>query len=298
MKKVKFNNPSIKNKKDLEKNKSEIVDELLAKPFIKEKIEQLNIGMDTFNEYLGYFVSYADDYEACLYCKGLQQCPKEIKGIEMGLVLDDDDFLVRTFKLCKWKELERQINQNYIIRDFNDEHLNVELDSLDGRKGRTMLEKKLFEIDLDICKEGIYVHGDNDLGKSFSLIALCNGFVRRNIKCAFVDVKEFIERLKGTFGSYQDAYTNLMDSIKNVEVLVLDDLGEEKASEWVRDEILSTILDYRHKNKLLTFITSCYTLEELESLYVISKGEGNQKIRTKKFIDKIKRNCPNIIHVR
>ncbi len=297
MKQIKFSNPSIKNKKDVEKSKSKIADQILAKSFVKAKMKQLDIGMDKFNQYLGYFVSYAEDYEACLNCKNLEECSKEVKGIDMDLIIDEYGDLVRVFNLCKWKQLERQINLNYIIRDFNDDFLNIELDHLEAREGRVLLETKLFEIDMDISKEGIYVHGDNDVGKSFSLIALCNGMVRKNVKCAFVDVKEFIEKLKSSFNSHQDAYSNIMNSVKTVEILVLDDLGEEKASEWVRDDVLATILDYRHKNNLLTFITSSYTIEELSTLYNISKGAAASNIRTKKFIEKIKRNCPNIIHV-
>ena len=87
-----------------------------------------------------------------------------------------------------------------------------------------------------------------------------------------------------------------MAKVKEVDVLVLDNLGDEKISEWTRDDIISGILDYRIKNDLLTYITSSYTLEELSSLYEVSKTNSDVgKIKANKFIEKIKTACPRQI---
>ena len=62
----------------------------------------------------------------------------------------------------------------------------------------------------------------------------------------------------------------------------------EKISEWTRDDIISGILDYRIKNDLLTYITSSYTLEELTSLYDVSKTNNEVgKIKANKFVERI-----------
>ena len=38
---------------------------------------------------------------------------------------------------------------------------------------------------------------------------------------------------------------NLVDEIKQAEVLILDDIGAEQSTPWVRDEILQVVLQYR-----------------------------------------------------
>ena len=87
-----------------------------------------------------------------------------------------------------------------------------------------------------------------------------------------------------------------MAKVKEVDVLVLDNLGDEKISEWTRDDIISGILDYRIKNDLLTYITSSYTLDELAKLYDVSKTNSDVgKIKAGKFIEKIKVACPRQI---
>ena len=88
----------------------------------------------------------------------------------------------------------------------------------------------------------------------------------------------------------------LMSKVKEVDVLVLDNLGDEKISEWTRDDVISGILDYRIKNDLLTYITSSYTLDELLSLYDVSKTNSDVgRIKANKFIERIKAACPKQI---
>lgn len=47
----------------------------------------------------------------------------------------------------------------------------------------------------------------------------------------------------------------LVDEIKLSEVLILDDIGAEQSTAWVRDEILQVILQYRMQENLPTFFS-------------------------------------------
>ena len=90
----------------------------------------------------------------------------------------------------------------------------------------------------------------------------------------------------------------MREIVKTCDILVLDNLGEEKQTEWVRDDVISSIIDYRSKNNLITFITSCYTLEELEKMYNVAKiNIETGKLKARKFIDKIKAICPTIVYI-
>ena len=59
---------------------------------------------------------------------------------------------------------------------------------------------------------------------------------------------------------YQD---KILSEIKNVEVLILDDIGVEKISDWV-NEMLFNILDHRMKFKKITIFTSNAKIEDLQ----------------------------------
>ena len=216
----------------------------------------------------------------------------------LSLVKREDGSIDREYTLCPKREEQRKMLTNYLIRDFNDEFLKIDLDNVDNRKGRFKYEKKLMEIDLDKANEGMYIYGPSNSGKTYPLIALCNEFVKDDKKCVFVEVKNFIDSLKSTFNSNKGSYDSLMNTVKNVDVLVLDGLGEEKQSEWVRDDVIGNVLEYRNKNHLLTYITSCFDLSEIEKLYNVSKSNFDMgKLKASKFVDKIRHACPNEIKI-
>ena len=300
MEQIKFSDSLVGKQIVSKDTKSRIKENLLQKSHIKQKLKELKASKEEFDELLGYFVSYDEDFEACKDCKSLKDCKKEIKGMKMDLVRDEDGDIVRVYDLCDLKKEERRINQNYLIRDFPDAHLNVELEDLDGRKGRINLEYELLHLDINNDnKKGIFVFGKPNTGKSFPFIAFLNGLVRKDVKCAFVNVREFTELLKRGFNDLTQNVNDTIDIVKDVTVLVLDDLGDEKISEWVRDDVLTTILDYRFKNGLVTFITSSYDLKELEILYTVSKtSKAVASMKAEKFIEKIKNSCPIIIEVK
>ena len=78
-----------------------------------------------------------------------------------------------------------------------------------------------------------------------------------------------------------------MNDLKNADILLLDDIGAESVSEWSRDEILGTILQYRMDAKKTTFFTSNLTIEELEQHLSITKN-GVNIVKAKRIIERIK----------
>ena len=276
----------------INESKKIVREELIDDPIIIKKMRDLDCSEKEFDDYLGYFLSYYEDKTCCDKCKNPKRCPKQFEGIAMDLYRSEYG-IERKFSLCPARELERTIALNYLIRDFPNSYLGITLDDIDNRKGRFPYEKELLETDVDGENQGMFVSGPSSCGKSYPLIALCNEFVRSNKQCSYVETRNFLESLKNSLDNKEE-YFKLMSKVKEVDVLVLDNLGDEKISEWTRDDIISGILDYRIKNDLLTYITSSYTLEELSSLYDVSKTNNGEvgKIKANKFIERIKAACP------
>ena len=92
-----------------------------------------------------------------------------------------------------------------------------------------------------------------------------------------------------------DGYANAIDIVSNVEVLVIENLGDEKISDWSRT-ILSDILSSRNRSDKFTIISSSHYYEDLESLYSAIKGETNyraNKIKAQDLLSQIKTLCKN-----
>jgi len=70
-------------------------------------------------------------------------------------------------------------------------------------------------------------------------------------------------------------------------MLLLDDIGAEIVTEWSRDEVLGTILQYRMEENLPTFFTSNLTLEELEVHLAMTNKEVDV-LKARRIIQRIK----------
>ncbi len=68
---------------------------------------------------------------------------------------------------------------------------------------------------------------------------------------------------------------------------MLDDIGAETVTEWGRDEVLGTILQYRMEEHLPTFFTSNLTLEELADHLSMTKREVDV-VKARRIIERIK----------
>ena len=66
---------------------------------------------------------------------------------------------------------------------------------------------------------------------------------------------DFVRRVQSSFGD-GDNIEDLVYRLKTCDVLMLDDLGRESNTSYIRDEILGPILQYRCDNYLPMFVSS------------------------------------------
>ena len=74
---------------------------------------------------------------------------------------------------------------------------------------------------------------------------------------------------------------------EKAEILILDDIGAEQMSAWVRDEILQVILQHRMQENLPTFFTSNFNFEELERHFAASRN-GDETWQAKRVMERVK----------
>ncbi|MDO8751583.1 MAG: ATP-binding protein [Dehalococcoidia bacterium] len=108
-------------------------------------------------------------------------------------------------------------------------------------------------------------------GKTRVATAITRGFAGHGMAARYAYVPDLLDELrKAQFESTYDDYGNksgsrfyeVMEELKQVDVLVLDDLGVEKESPWA-DEQLDKILDYRYRNASWTVLTTNMEITQL-----------------------------------
>lgn len=84
----------------------------------------------------------------------------------------------------------------------------------------------------------------------------------------FVDYALLVDTLRDRYSDSYDA--TLMENAFNVPLLLLDDVGSGKMSDYAREQT-NILINHRYSNNLSTIITSNLTLEELSEPTVLGK---------------------------
>lgn len=107
-------------------------------------------------------------------------------------------------------------------------------------------------------KNGIVLWGPTGSGKTHLAAAIVNSWVGK-VPALFLSSPDMLAAIRP--GSDKDP--KALDLAKRVRLLVIDDLGAEKSSEWTLETHFA-ILNYRYDWHLPTIITTNYSLEMLE----------------------------------
>lgn len=109
-------------------------------------------------------------------------------------------------------------------------------------------------------RRGLYLWGPVGTGKTYAAFAIMKKLGDMGIRARFYTSPELMDLLRDDF-DHKDSY-NLDRLLESRAALIIDDLGAEKATEWVV-ETLHKIIDKRYREVLPTYITSNNSLDEL-----------------------------------
>ena len=73
------------------------------------------------------------------------------------------------------------------------------------------------------------------------------------------------------------------DRVKAAPILMLDDIGADALSTWLRDDILGVILEYRMQEELPTFFSSNFTMAELEAHLAVDTHGNQEPLKAKRI---------------
>jgi len=108
-----------------------------------------------------------------------------------------------------------------------------------------------------VVDRGLLFYGDAGVGKTHLAVALMReAIVRKGARAVFYEVRELLKLVRDTYrNSTEISELDVLKPVLEAELLVLDDLGAEKKSEWV-DETIGLVVNTRYSERRLTVITS------------------------------------------
>lgn len=103
---------------------------------------------------------------------------------------------------------------------------------------------------------GLFFCGGVGTGKTHLAVAAMSELMEtKRVPSLFVTVPELLDNLRGTYNAPGRNLDDWMDAVKNAELLLLDDLGSEKASQWVQERLF-VVVNHRYREALPTLFTS------------------------------------------
>jgi DNA replication protein DnaC len=106
-------------------------------------------------------------------------------------------------------------------------------------------------------ERGLCFVGPHGVGKTHLAVAILKKVVRQtNAKALFWDTTDLLREIRNTYDpSVRAAEMSILRPVMEAQLLVLDDIGKDRFSEWV-EETMNLIINTRYNQRLLTVFTS------------------------------------------
>ena len=113
--------------------------------------------------------------------------------------------------------------------------------------------------DYPAVDRGLLLMGTVGVGKTHLSAAILRRLVEKGTPCLFYEFGTLLKEIQSSYNPIsQTSELRVLAPVYEAEVLVLDELGASKPTDWVRDTMMQ-IIGTRYNNRKLTILTTNYT---------------------------------------
>ncbi|WP_166240552.1 ATP-binding protein [Paenibacillus turpanensis] len=285
------------------------VEQLANDPLVRKfRLKYPEIDDHTLKLNLSKLYLHVKEMGNCAKCPGLDKCPNDFEGHYTMLSADQaggfwqiyDRKVACKKQVAKEKQDvirkrirsfyvdERALAEGYAFGDIVD----TDLERADAIE-QLMIYIQRTKSD-GLQPEGLFLTGDHGRGKTFLVSYMLFELAKSGFSGVIVYMPDFVEDLKAMI-SEPVKLKEMVETLKEADLLVFDDVGAENLTPWVRDHVLGTILNYR-MNRKPTFYTSNHSLEGFEKHLCFTSKDGEEEYKGRRLMERI-RPFVEVIHV-
>ncbi|MGE5360281.1 MAG: ATP-binding protein [Bacteroidales bacterium] len=190
---------------------------------------------------------------ACAVCEGT------------GWKAVTEDGVRRMMRCDCWREeiVRRRLTEARIPKRYEHCDLSNFVCYENDKLARAINGVRRFTQAFPVVDKGLFLIGPPGIGKShLAVAALKHAIVSCGARGLFYDVRELLKLIRSTYNQQtKTAEMEVLRPVLEADLLVLDDLGAEKTSEWV-EETLNLVVNTRYSERRPTIFTSNYEEKE------------------------------------
>lgn len=199
------------------------------------------------------------DYERC-ECNDAQAYWNEYDLKKLRMLEEEK-------KLELMQEFSRKVEK--IIRNskMSKRNLSYKFDNYEpnnsNRKVFNNLKKYSERLVNGIEKKGLILIGNNGVGKTHLACSIANKLIENGTPVIYGTLINLLAELRNSYDIDKNiSEMEIFKLYENVDLLIIDDLGKEKPSEWGLEKLF-TIINSRYENNLPVIITTNYNQKSL-----------------------------------
>lgn len=274
--------------------------QLLADPLVQQFwAEHPELGEEDLSLHLNRIHQFVTESHHCQQCPGLAECPNDLQGhytrLQVERIGEHMHVLDHKVACSKWISHQAASSVRKRIRSFYiDEQVLLtgctleEIVMIDRKRSKAVdqISEYMDKVRREgVPTKGLYLVGSFGTGKTFLMCYMLHEMAKLGYTGAILYMPDFIEELKSMIGE-PGKLQETMDTLKQTDFLVFDDIGAENLNPWARDHVISTILNYR-MNRKPTFYTSNYNLEDLNKHFAFTSREGEDEHKGKRLMERV-----------
>jgi DNA replication protein DnaC len=186
----------------------------------------------------------------CEFCSGTGWEPVDEKGVRLCRCRTEDR---RTQLLAA-----ARIPRRYDNCTFASYKPILATDEAGISQRRALNDSKYIVDQYPAVDVGLLFLGPCGVGKTHLSTAIIKELALKGVPCLFYDFRDLLKEIQDSYNPIsQLTELKVLEPIYDAEVLVLDELGASKPTDWVRDT-MTQIINTRYNDKKLTIFTSNY----------------------------------------
>lgn len=223
-----------------------------------------------------------DGMRICAVCGEKKQRWFEVPGIIPRRIVPrmckcERDKLAAEEEVRKQEEMVRKINQYRRLGLTDEQYKDCTFDVDDGKDKNTSQFCRAYVENWEWARKnnaGVLLWGDVGGGKTFYAACIANALIDKGIPAVMTTIPRLVASMQKNFGADRG---NVLAMVANTPLLILDDVGTERNTEYSNEQVYE-IINERYKAKKPLIVTTNLNMVTLKTTEDMTKRRVYDRI--------------------